>query len=166
MNSLRQSSSRRRVRKGLHSGTLVGIILSSAILMTYAGSAVASAQSAAAAGKSVWEGIYTTAQATRGKKLYGESCAGCHMENLQGDSADIPPLVGDTFLDAWGDHSVDALFKRIQSTMPQDAPSSLPPQAYADILAYMLQSNKFPEGKVELKRDENLMKAITIKKTK
>jgi cytochrome c len=135
------------------------------IFATYAGSGVASTQQDAAA-KSVWDGVYTTAQADRGKKLFGQSCAPCHMENLQGDSADIPALVGDDFLNAWTDQSVDALFRRIQSTMPQDSPSSLSTQVYVDILTYILQSNKFPEGQVELKRDETLMKGIMIKKTK
>lgn len=165
MNPTRRLLSGCRARKGLHSWAVVGIILSSAILMTSAGSVVAWAQGAAAAGQSVWDGIYTTAQATRGKKLFGESCAECHMENLQGDSADIPALVGDEFLNEWADQSVDDLFKRIQSTMPQDSPSSLPTQTYVDILTYVLQSNKFPAGKVELTRDADLMKAIAIKKT-
>ena len=165
MNRSRRSSSAWGARTGRYSWTFLAIIAASVIFVTCAGSVVASTQQAAA-GKSVWDGVYTTAQADRGKKLFGDSCAECHMDNLQGDSADIPALVGDEFLNAWADQSVDALFRRIQSTMPQDSPSSLATQTYVDILTYVLQSNKFPAGMVELKRDADLMKAITIKKTK
>ena len=165
MNRLGRSSSGRGARTGRHSWTLLAVISASVIFVTCAGSVVASTQQAAA-GKSVWDGVYTTAQADRGKKLFGENCVECHMDNLRGDGGDIPTLVGDEFLTEWADKSLDALFRRAQSTMPQDSPGSLPAQTYVDILTYVLQANKLPAGKVELKGDAVLMKAITIKKTK
>jgi mono/diheme cytochrome c family protein len=109
--------------------------------------AVASAQS-----KTVWDGIYTEAQAVRGKKLYIASCAACHQEGLQG--ADLAPaLKGDEFLLLWNDKPLGELVDRITTTMPQDAPGSLSPQENADIVAYILQVNRFPTGLAELPAD-------------
>jgi cytochrome c len=142
----------------------VAIVLLGGIFVTNAASVLVSAQNAAGS-KSVWDGVYTAAQAIRGKKLFSETCQDCHMEDLQGDTADIPALAGDVFLDAWMNKSVDELFTRMRATMPQDSPSSLPVQTYVDIVAYILQANKFPAGKVELKRDADLMKAMMITKS-
>lgn len=137
----------------------------SAIFVASAGGIVASAQNAST-GKTVWDGVYNAAQATRGKKLYTQHCSECHMDNLQGDSADIPALVGPDFMLQWADLTVDELFQRIRTTMPQDSPSSLSARTYVDIIAYILESNKFPAGKEELKRDADMLKAIKITKSK
>jgi cytochrome c len=113
--------------------------------------------------KTAKDGIYTEAQAARGKTLYVTSCAACHQEGLQG--ADLaPPLKGDDFLLPWSSQSVNDLFERVAKTMPQDAPGSLSPQVDADIVAYMLQQNKFPAGTEELKPDAALMRAVVIGK--
>lgn len=141
------------------------IALLGVIFVAYACSVVASAQNTGA-GKTVWDGVYTPEQATRGKKLYETSCSECHLDSLQGDGADVPALADEGFLDEWQDQPVDKLFTRIRETMPQDSPSSLSTQAYLDILAYIFQSNHFPPGKEELKRDADALKAIAIKKTK
>ena len=153
------------VRGTARSWMFVAIVLLSGIFVTYASRVVMSAQKVAGA-ESVWDGVYTTAQATRGKEVFGENCKDCHMEDLQGDTADVPALVGDVFLDEWMDKSLDELFARMRSTMPQDSPESLSTQMYLDVLAYILQSNKFPAGEMELKRDANLMKAMMITKKK
>ena len=118
----------------------------------------------AAQGKSTKDGVYTEAQAERGKKLYLKSCAGCHQEGLQG--ADLaPPLKGDDFLLPWSSQTVNDLFERVAKTMPGDDPGSLNSQANADIVAYVLQANKAPAGAAEeLKPDAAALKAIAIAK--
>jgi mono/diheme cytochrome c family protein len=122
--------------------------------------AVVSAQ-----GKTVWDGVYTEAQAGRGKKLYIASCAACHQEGLQG--ADLAPaLKGDEFLLLWNDRPLADLVERVTTTMPQDAPGTLPAQANADIVAYMLQVNRFPPGAAELPADTAAQKTISIMRTK
>ncbi len=116
---------------------------------------------AAQGSKTTKDGVFTEAQATRGKAAYLSACASCHQEGLQG--ADLaPPLKGDDFLLPWTSKSVQDLFDRVQTTMPGDAPGSLTPQVNADIVAYMLQVNRFPAGTEELKPDA--MKGMAIAK--
>jgi len=95
--------------------------------------------------KSVWDGIYTQAQADRGKQLYSDACASCHGPELTGGEM-APPLVGGDFQSDWNGLSVGDLFERMRISMPQNAPGSLSAQQNADVLAFMLSQNKFPVG--------------------
>jgi len=124
-------------------------------------SVVAGGWAAAQVGKSVWDGVYSDDQAARGKKVYVESCASCHQEGLQG--ADLaPPLKGADFVLKWSGFSVQDIFTTVANTMPADSPGKLAPQENADVLAYVMQVNKFPAGRDELKPDAALLKAIAI----
>ena len=117
----------------------------------------------AQASKNVWNGVYSETQAARGKKLYVNSCAACHQEGLQG--ADLAPaLKGDEFLLRWFDRSMFDFVDRVATTMPQDTPGALSLQENADIVAYMLQVNRFPTGQDELTSDAAALKAIAITK--
>lgn len=100
-------------------------------------------------GRTVLDGVYTAEQAERGKGLYTQSCAGCHSADLRGNGT-APSLVEGDFAFQWADTSVGELFEQIRKLMPSDRPNSLPPQSYADIVAYILQSNQFPSGMMEL----------------
>ena len=51
--------------------------------------------------RTVWDGVYTEAQAERGGVQYTESCAGCHAPDLRGDNTS-PSLVGQSFAFLWG----------------------------------------------------------------
>jgi mono/diheme cytochrome c family protein len=111
---------------------------------------------AAQGGKTAKDGVYTAAQAERGKRSYLMACASCHQEGLQG--ADLaPPLKGDDFLLPWSSQTVNDLYQKVATTMPADSPGSLRSQANADIVAYVLQVNKFPAGSDELKPDAAAM---------
>ncbi len=94
--------------------------------------------SKAAAGRTVWDGVYTAEQADRGKALYTQSCAGCHSADLRGDGT-APSLVEGDFAFQWADTSVGELYEQIRKLMPSTRPNSLPPQSYIDIVAYILQ---------------------------
>jgi mono/diheme cytochrome c family protein len=131
-------------------GTLVSIALS-----------VAAAQTT----KTVWDGVYSEAQAGRGKKSYITNCAACHNEGLQGGDL-APELKGESFLLRWNDKSMFEFVDRVQKTMPQDNPGGLMPQENADIVAYILQVNKMAAGSADLSSDEAALKAITITKAK
>src|SRR5688500_15185293 len=77
------------------------------------------AQSAATvrARKTVLEGAYTAAQATRGQAGYAAHCGSCHGGDLAGVSA--PALKGERFLERWRDDSLDSLFDYIRTAMPK-----------------------------------------------
>ena len=93
--------------------------------------------------RNVWDGVYTSAQADRGDKLFAASCAMCHGANMSGGGG-VPGLIGPELLVIWGNKPAYALFDTIQATMPADAPGSLRPQQYADILSAIFRANAFP----------------------
>ena len=127
-----------------------------------AGAAASDAAGAdAAAEPTVWDGVFTAQQAVRGEAAYEQECATCHLADLLGDGI-APALAGAAFDFRWSDLSVGDMFVAIRATMPQGAPASLSPQAYADIVSYMLQKNDFPAGDDELPTDEAALNAIMI----
>jgi quinoprotein glucose dehydrogenase len=115
----------------------------------------------AQATKSVWDGVYTKAQAERGQPLYKQYCASCHGEMLEGIEM-APALAGGGFIDNWSGQSMGDLFERIRATMPRDKPGRLSRDVNADITAYMLSFNQFPAGETELPRDTQLLQQIRI----
>lgn len=108
------------------------------------------AQGRTADSRSVWDGVYTGGQATRGKIQYEASCGSCHGADLSGGVGQ--PLKGD-FIRYWQGYPLNSLFTRIKYTMPSGTPASLSDAAYADIVAYMLQMSTFPAGNNELRTD-------------
>ena len=67
----------------------------------------------------------------------------CHGDTLEGGSA--PPLAGSVFLQAWGGRSLWELASKIRNTMPANAPGKLTPAQSADLVAFVLQTGKFPD---------------------
>jgi mono/diheme cytochrome c family protein len=100
-------------------------------------------------GSSVWDGVYTPQQAERGAAAYRDACASCHGDALQG-GGQAPPLVGADFTTNWNGMPLGDLFDKIQLTMPGDRPGQLSEEQNAQILAYILKSNQFPDGQQEL----------------
>jgi S-disulfanyl-L-cysteine oxidoreductase SoxD len=117
--------------------------------------------------KSVWDGVYTDAQAERGGRLYGRSCEQCHGPDMAGDQVEeIPSLVLDSFMTDWNGKSVRELFDTVKRSMPKDKPGSLGTGAYVDVIAYLLQANKFPSGTRELSRAPEQLDPIVIEREK
>lgn len=106
-------------------------------------------------------GVYTNVQATRGAQTYAAHCASCHGGLLQGIDA-APPLIGIDFLVNWLNQPCDALFVRIETTMPQNDPGSLGSHAVADVTAYILQANGFPAGSNDLPTNAEALQLIQI----
>ena len=109
--------------------------------------------------KSIWDGVYTQAQADRGKALYAESCASCHGGELTGGEM-APPLAGGEFMAGWDGLTIGDLFERVRISMPQNAPGTLSGQQNADILAFMFSANKFPAGTEEMPKEAGILKQI------
>jgi cytochrome c len=123
------------------------------------------AQAPATESRSVWEGVYTEDQAKRGETIYSKECAACHGAMLTGGES-APPLTGGAFLANWNGLTIGDLFDRIRKTMPQSNPGRLTRQQDADILAFMLNVNKFPSGKTELYRQSEMLKEIRFESAK
>ena len=116
---------------------------------------------AAETGNSVWTGIYTPEQAQRGRKVYADICADCHMRALTGDG-ESQPLAGDCFLNHWEGETVGTLFDRVRVTMPFIKPGTLSRQQVADVVAFVLYFNNFPSGKTELGTRAEALQQIRI----
>lgn len=119
------------------------------------------ASAPAPAGKTVWDGVYTADQATRGQAVYESTCSVCHGAMLGGGDM-APSLSGSEFLGRWSSQSAGDLFSRIHSTMPPDDPGSIGSASTADIEAYIFSQNQLPAGTTELPADEQLQQQIKI----
>jgi S-disulfanyl-L-cysteine oxidoreductase SoxD len=115
----------------------------------------------AAGSRSVWDGVYTKAQAARGQAVYAEECMRCHGENLGGGEGG-PPLAGKEFLEKWNGKTAGTLFSTIRKTMPSDDPGNLSARQYSDLVAYILSVNEFPAGQKELDRETASLDEIRI----
>lgn len=129
-------------------------------LLATEGSAVDRAQAAALApaqseeGKtSVRSGVYTAAQAERGAQIFEERCTTCHQQEQ---------FVGPKYMSSWTGQPAHSLFDLIRRTMPEDNPSSLQRQEYADLLAYIFKINGMPAGETELKDSDSELKQVII----
>ena len=102
-------------------------------------------------------GVYTADQAKAGGSIVAAQCSVCHGDKLQGISG--PQLVGPDFIGKWTGQTADDLRDIIATQMPLTNPGSLKPDQVLDVLAYILQQNKYPAG------DEPLAdgKAKTVK---
>ena len=110
--------------------------------------------------QSVWDGVYSDAQASRGESIYREACLSCHGQDLGGNS-NSPGLVGMSFMFLWEGKTLGEFFEKIRSEMPTDRPGQLPAQDYLDVVAYILQENAMPSGK-ELSSSAAALDAIAI----
>jgi mono/diheme cytochrome c family protein len=115
--------------------------------------------------RTVWDGVYTDAQAKRAASLYKDKCAKCHADELTGN-ADSPALTGRRFSAAWNDLSLNDLFDRIIKSMPDDDKGSLTRPQVADLIAFLLQHGDMPAGKTALPTDAAVLKEIKYLGTK
>jgi len=99
--------------------------------------------------RTVWDGVYTEAQASRGTTAFGQSCSGCHVLTAEGKS----PLVGEPFWKSFAQKTVADLLAYVSANMPNGSPGSLNESTYRDLAALILKSNGFPAGTTELGRD-------------
>jgi mono/diheme cytochrome c family protein len=125
------------------------------VLVTVALYATAFAQTT----KSVWAGVYTTEQATRGTDLYNRVCSECHGDDLDGREKS-PALAGGAFTQRWDGATLKKLFERMQEMPPGDPAKHLQPNQYADILAFLLSANEVPAGSQPLVSDKDVLAAM------
>jgi mono/diheme cytochrome c family protein len=117
----------------------------------------------AAAGEapsSTRQGVYTEEQATRGAEVYEQNCAICHGADLAGNF-ETPNLRG-YFIGLWTGASLDLLYDYVSTAMPLYAPGALPPETYADVVAYLLKANGAPAASRALSHDAAALRGIII----
>src|SRR5262245_12684195 len=114
--------------------------------------------------KTVWDGVYTEAQAVRGLDSYKKQCGYCHRDDLTGggSEAGAPALRGPIFFYRWLHQPLAEMFLTIGTTMPQNKPDSLTPQTVIDIISFLLRENETPAGKSELPADLEALKQIFV----
>ena len=116
---------------------------------------------------SVWEGVFTEAQATRGQAVYEGACGTCHGRRLNGapddpDMRSSPPLARARFLRVWDGLSLGTLVAYTRATMPEENPNSLTGQEYVDVIAYQLSVSGMPAGDRELSPDPYSLGRVVI----
>ena len=97
--------------------------------------------------------LYSEGQADRGRAVFSGVCSECHYSS---------EFRGRQFQFAWRRRSVGDLFDHVSETMPEDAPGSLEPGQYADVVAYILRLNGAEPGPVELLPDPSALKAYGL----
>lgn len=117
---------------------------------------------AAGAGTSL-PAIYTAKQAQAGAAVFANSCALCHGTAMQGGVG--PALKGDAFHQMVTTQSLTAanLLTVVSLTMPQEAPASLTPEQYNQVVAYILQQNGYPAGNTPLTPGTPTLKTLQLK---
>jgi len=114
---------------------------------------------------SVWDSVFTLAQAGRGETTYRSTCASCHGDSLAGIN-DAPPLTGPAFHKTWDGNALSSLFNRMSNDMPSDNPGMLTNLQVAELVAFVLKYNGYPAGKMELPAAaESLMQIKILPKT-
>lgn len=111
------------------------------------------------------DGVYSAPQAARGKAVFEKSCANCHALVPKGkvtSDSPGPDLGGDDFLAQVNGKPAWAIAKTIKDTMPNDFSMEMTEPIALDLTAYLLQVNKFPDGKADLTAD-TAKTAIIIK---
>jgi len=105
--------------------------------------------------KTTNSGVYTAAQAERGKKVFEAKCTACH---------DTARFTGEQFVDPWEGKPLKDVWDIASGTMPEDNPGSLAQQEYGDLIAYFLHLNGFATGDAELPGNAAAMANIKMEK--
>lgn len=103
--------------------------------------------------RSTLKGVYTEAQAARGKDIYVGTCRECHTPASH---------TGVVFKNAWGGKRLSELLAFMTEKMPKNNPGSLTSDEYAAVTAYILMLNGLPPGDEELPSDSLAARHIRI----
>ncbi len=127
-------------------------LLIPACILAWDGTAAAQA-GARDSTRSTRTGIYTAAQALRGRDIYLLNCASCHTAASH---------TGPVFAARWEGRQLSDLFEYMRASMPKSAPGTLTRREYTQVTAYLLRMNGMPTGAVELPADSTALTRIRI----
>lgn len=122
--------------------------------------ALAFAAGMPAMGKGTQAGVYSTAQADEGARVYAAQCAMCHGARLEG-TVETPGLVG-KFVAGWAGRPLADLFDYLARAMPQSSPGRLSAQDNARVMAFILRANGAPAGDAPLPADASALRRISF----
>jgi cytochrome c5 len=112
----------------------------------------------------IYAGVFSPAQAARGKQAFEANCARCHRANLEGTERG-PALKGENFWAHWENETLATLFVKVRDNMPPNfTGAELDPQTKLDIVTHILTTNEFPSGRGELKPDRDALDELQIVK--
>ena len=121
------------------------------VLMVAAAGSLLNAQAAETKPRTVWDGVYTDAQAARATATFSQSCSNCHTLAQDGGNR---PLTGDAFWKGFTQKTVADLLTFVKTNMPNGVNAgSLSAPMYNDLVALILKSNGFPAGATEVSSD-------------
>lgn len=92
--------------------------------------------------------LYTKAQARQGHAVFEHNCAVCHGHHLEGRVG--PALKGENFASVKAGFTIQQIFEFLSVEMPASAPGSLTLPQYVEVMAFLLEQNGYPPGKVAL----------------
>jgi mono/diheme cytochrome c family protein len=130
------------------------IRLAAAAALATAGALVVLAVGAQDAQRTIRDRVYSAPQAARGERLFESICMNCHeITEFTAAGAYLEEVEGEPLWDT---------FEYVWSEMPEDDPSSLNPEDYAAVLAYIFSIYGVPSGEADLPVDRESLEAITI----
>jgi mono/diheme cytochrome c family protein len=102
--------------------------------------------------RSVQDGVYSKAQASRGRREYQQICQTCHERGAFSGS----------YMESWTGRTAYDLFDLLRSTMPEEDPGVGGSEVFTDIVAFMFSLSELPAGEVEMPSDVESLKLILI----
>lgn len=114
--------------------------------------------------RTIWDGVFTAAQAEAGKALYTANCQTCHGTTGRGGPGG-PPITGAGFNKKWVDSSVLDFYTFAHTNMPPGRAGTIGnEQDYVNIVAYVLDMHGADPGTSELVYNEEQLGNIFIVK--
>ena len=98
-------------------------------------------------------GLFSQAQANRGRDQFRSMCTECHTAGEFSDQ---------TFKVKWSRRSVGDLYEFIHTAMPDDAPGILTEAQAIDLTTYILEMNGFEPGSRQMQPDQAALDAVSL----
>lgn len=113
----------------------------------------ATAASVADSVRSSADGVYTLAQATRGRDVFAIACQSCHTPTQHS---------GPPFRQKWFGRTLADLYDYVRTEMPQTDPGTMSDEEYILLVAYTLRINGMPPGPDALAPDPAALRRIRL----
>ena len=142
------------VRQSLTAWARQRLLLVPASILLSVGSIDLPAYGQSAGQRSTRDGVYSEMQAQRGRRSFETHCTECHeLAEFTGAGAILAEREGERLWE---------IFDFMWSEMPEDRPSWLEPEEYADILSFLLSAYGLPAGNDALPADRNRLRSIRL----